>query len=180
MALDASAVVVGVTGNLYVAPTGTAAPADAATALPAEWVDLGFISADGITETPTDDVSEITAWQNATVVRKTTTKSEVAWSLALIETNQDVLELYFKGSQFDVEGKKISDVGAASDQRSFVIDVIDGTQIHRRYIPLGEVTERAEQTITSEDAVAWGITITAYPSGGRRVDHMFSEALPVD
>ena len=50
MALDSDNVIVAVTGAVYVAPTGTAAPTASDSTLNVAFVDLGYVSADGITE----------------------------------------------------------------------------------------------------------------------------------
>ena len=50
MALDSDNVRVAVTGAVYVAPTGTAAPNYSDDALNVAFQDLGYVSADGIAE----------------------------------------------------------------------------------------------------------------------------------
>lgn len=165
MTLLASNVRVGITGELSVAPVGTAAPTSSVSALNASFKGLGYVSEDGVTETPNDTVENIVAWQNATVVRAVTTESFFTFQMTLIETKGEVVELYYKGSSVSVVGAgeyKIEVTGAESDPRAFVLDVIDGSKHYRTYIPNGEVTERGEITYATAEAIGYDITITAY------------------
>ena len=56
-----------VTGAVRNAPLGTTPPTNATTALPAGWIDLGYIGEDGVTETLTRDTEKKKAWGGATV-----------------------------------------------------------------------------------------------------------------
>lgn len=176
MVLNSANVRVGITGAIYVAPTGTAAPVDAATALAADWVDVGYISADGVEQVPTDETTELQAWQRAAVVRRLTTKSMWEFKFAVMETNKTGVELYYKGYTFDASGQKISVGGAAPDPRSFVLEVVDGDQSKRLYIPRGEVTSREPIKYANEEAVVYGVTVTAYEVDGRFFDEFYSVA----
>ena len=87
MALDATQVRVGVTGAVYVAPTGTTLPTDATTSLAVAFDDVGYISEDGVTETQDTDTNDIVAWQNGAVVRKIQTSHDLTYSFAMLETS---------------------------------------------------------------------------------------------
>lgn len=83
MANDATKVSVGkpkTSGSVYWAPKGTAAPTDATTALAAEFVHLGYISEDGVTQAKDDDSDEIVAWGGDTVV---TTHGGIKYTLEM-------------------------------------------------------------------------------------------------
>ena len=46
------------------------------------------------------------------------------------------------------------------------------------YLPSAEVTERGDQEVTSENAVKYQVTLTAYPdSNGVKVNHFWSGAI---
>ena len=70
MSLDASNVEVAVTGALYLAPLDTPLPTDSETPLNDAFRNVGYLSEDGITETPEEDTQEIRAWQNGDIVRR--------------------------------------------------------------------------------------------------------------
>ena len=121
MTLLAAAVRIGITGELYVAPVGTAAPTNTTSALNAAFKGLGYVDEDGIEELPDDTVERIRAWQNATVVRATTTESSLQLKCRLIETKGEVLKVYHKGSTVDIVSAghwKIDVKGAQSDPRA--------------------------------------------------------------
>lgn len=169
MALLASNVRIGVTGELYSAPKGTARPTNSTSVLNAAYVGLGYVSEDGVTEAPDDNVEQIVAWQGATVVRSNTTQATASLQLTLIETKGKVLELYHKGSTVAVVGTgqwKIDVKAPVEDRRQFVLDVIDGAKHIRFDIGDGEVTERAEIVYANGEPVGYEITITCYPDSG--------------
>lgn len=160
MALDSDNVRVAVSGAVYVAPTGTTAPTDSGSALDAAFVDLGYVSADGITETIDRSTNQIRAWQNGSLVREITSEGTYSVEMTFIETKEDVLELYYGGS---VTGGAIEiDPASSGGRKSFVIDVVDGSAVERIYIPAGEITSVGERTLASGEAIGYQVTITAY------------------
>jgi len=160
MALDSDNVRVAVSGAVYVAPTGTTAPTTSSSALDAAFVDLGYVSADGITENIDRTTNQIRAWQNGSLVREITSEGTYSVDLTFIETKEDVLELYYGATnasgQFDI------DPASSGGRKSFVIDVVDGTAVERVYIPAGEITALGTRTLASGEAVGYQVTITAY------------------
>lgn len=165
MATDASAVRVAVTGAVYIAPTGTTAPTDATTALDAAWKGVGYISEDGVKESNDTETEEIKAWQNSDIVRKTITKNETSYQFTMIETNAASLGLFY-GKTIATGDKQHVIGGATSGKFAAVIDVIDGNNVVRRFVPQAEVTERGEVTFSASDAVGYEVTLTAYPDSG--------------
>lgn len=164
MALDSDNVRVGVTGAVYVAPVDTDAPTDSSEALDAAFVDLGYVSADGITETIDRSTNQIRAWQNGSLVREVTSEGTYSVELTFIETSQAVLELYY-GSSI-TGGALDGDPTSTGGRKSFVIDVVDGDIVERIYIPAGEITSLGERTIATGEAIGYQVTITAYADAG--------------
>lgn len=166
MATDAGNVQVAVTGAVYFAPIGDATatpPTDASTALAAGWKDVGYISEDGVTEANDTESEEIKAWQNSDIVRKTITKNETSYNFTIIETNANALSLFY-GKNVASGDTTHTIGGAVTGKVKMVVDVIDGSQHIRRYIPEAEVTERGEVTFAATDAVGYDVTVTAYPN----------------
>lgn len=165
MALDANEVRVAISGEIYVAPVGTAAPTNASTPLAPGWVGLGYVHEDGITESYEEDSEAIPAWQNAATVRNVTTASEARFEFSVIQSSPAVIELYHKGSEMvEVPGGEFSMKVKAptSDVRAICIDVVDGDRLERIYMPSAEVVERGEITYASSEAVGYALTIAAY------------------
>lgn len=160
MALDSDNVRVAVTGAVYVAPTGTTSPSYADDTLDAAFTDLGYVSADGIVETIDRSTEQIRSWQDGSLVREITSEGTYSVELTFIETNQDVVELYYGATL--ASGSLDIDPRSSGGRQSFVIDVIDGTSIERTYISSGEITSVGERTLASGEAIGYTVTITAY------------------
>lgn len=159
MALDSDNVRVAVTGAVYVGLTTAAAPTTSSSTLTG-FTDLGYVSADGITETIDKTTSQIRAWQNGALVREVVSEGTYSIQMTFIETNEDVLELYFGSTITD--GVLNGDPTKSGGRKSFVVDVVDGTIVERTYIPAGEITAVGERTLASGEAIGYNVTITAY------------------
>jgi hypothetical protein len=159
MALDSDNVRVAVTGAVYVGPTSSTAPSSSSSTLTG-FTDLGYVSADGITETFDKTTSQIRAWQGGALVREVISEGTYSVTLTFIETKLEVLELYFGSTITD--GELNGDPTASGGRKSFVMDIVDGSIIERTYIPAGEVTAVGERTLASGEAVGYNVTITAY------------------
>jgi hypothetical protein len=175
MTLDSDNVRVAVSGAVYVAPIGTTAPTDSGTALNASFKDLGFISADGIAETIDRSTNQIRAWQNGSLVREVTSEGTYSVSLTFLETNLDVLQLYYGATITD--GALDGDPTSTGGRKSFVIDVVDGDTVERTYIPAGEITAVGERTLASGEAIGYNVTITAYADAGSTTFKKFFSVL---
>lgn len=171
MALSADNVNVAVTGKVYVAPTTATAPTASDSSLTG-FVELGYVSADGITVSHDRSTSQIRAWQNSDLVREVATEATTTYSLMLLESNEEVIETYFGAT---ITGGKIEvNPSATGGRKSWVIDVVDGTDLIRHYIPTGEVTAVEAQTFANGEAIMYGITITAYVAEDRVADVYYS------
>jgi hypothetical protein len=173
MALTADNVVVGITGRVYIAPVDTAAPTDSTTALDAGFVDLGYVSTDGVEFATDKSTAQIRAWQKADLVREIVTEATVTYSFMLLESSQAVIEAYFGSTM--TAGKITLDPSATGGRKSFVIDVIDGDKAIRHYVPTAEILSVDAQTISNGEALMYGLTVTAYSSAGRTADIFYSE-----
>lgn len=161
---DVTNVLAGAGGIVSVAPTGSTLPTTTAATLDAAFVDVGLISEDGLEVNASADYQTIKAWDGSTV-RKIQSSFDPTFKFTMMETNAESLELYWSGSTVESNtGESKIEIGAfASDRRSFVIDVEDGTRIIRYVLPVAEVTERTAIAHKNTEAVAYGITLTAYP-----------------
>ena len=170
MALTAENVNVAVTGKVYVAPTSATAPTASDSSLTG-FTELGYVSADGIEVAHDRSTNQIRAWQNSDLVREVTTEATTTYKLTLLESNEDVIEAYFGASI--VSGKIEVNPASTGGRKSWVIDVVDGSNVIRHYIPSGEVTAVESQTFANGEAIGYGITITAYASEGRVADAFY-------
>ena len=168
MALTSANVRVGVTGSVYKAPTGTAAPTDTGTALNVAFVELGYVSGAGLTETRSVASQDIKAWQNAEVVRTVVTEGKVTYQFTLIETTEAVLEAYYgTAATLGVsEGSITVRPTTTGGRASWVFNVVDGAELLRIYIAEGEITEWGDIVYASGEPIGYQVTVTAYPVSG--------------
>ena len=165
MAQVASNVRVGVTGAVYKAPTGTALPTSVSAALNAAFRDVGYISEDGVTTSTPTDTNDIRAWQNGDIVRRVQTSHDFTIAFTMIETNAEVLEMYY-GNFTAGPGGASGVVEVRSEQGwrgEIVLHVVDDDQLIRVVVPDGQITERDDVAYVNGDAIAYGVTITCYP-----------------
>lgn len=184
MATNSELARLGVTGALYVAPLGTTAPTDLG-AWGTGWVDLGYISDDGVTESVSEDRQDFTPWQESTPIRTDVTSSTLTFQATLWESKAATISLYYRVSEADmtVTGTAPNEVVSfsqsgkpARDTRAFGIDVVDGTYHRRIILPFAEVTDRGDITYKSDTLIGYDVTITAYPgSDGVSVKRLFKE-----
>lgn len=161
MSKDNTEVRVAVDGVIASGPLTATAPTDAVAALPSGFVDLGYVSEDGVTETSTQTVEKIRAWQKAAVVRQTVTEGESTFPYTLIQTNAAVLAEYY-GATVANDGSIVLDPTRERPHRSYIIDVIDGDELIRTYIPDGQVTEVGDQVYQNGQPIGYEMTLTAY------------------
>jgi len=163
MALDASNVLVGFTGEVFYAPvnevTPVTMPTDATTALNGAFVGVGYNTEDGVDETPNEQWTEIRAWQKGAVVRKIRTQEDWTWGFAMLETNPKSQEVYY--GNYSAGGVKIG--GQNATRGHWVIEVIDGDDKLRIVIPDGEITGRGSHSYQTDEGIAYPVTLSAYP-----------------
>lgn len=154
---------VATTGAIYVAPTGTTLPTTPTGALNAAFLahNVGYISEDGISMGVSEDITDIKAWQNASVVRKIQTGHDVTFHFTMLETASDPLSLYFG----NFAGSAVTVSATTLAHNCYVIQIEDGDDDIRIVIPDGQVTERGDLTFANGDAIKYEVTLTAFPDG---------------
>lgn len=140
------------------APTGTAGTT-------VGFAGLGYVGDGGVTETRDRSSDDIKAWQNADTVRTIVTDAKLTYSFTLIETSKATVELYYGTTVTTaaLEGNFTIVPANTGGRRSFIIDVIDGAELLRTYIPSGEVTEVGDKVFSNGEAIGYEVTVTAYP-----------------
>ena len=177
MTLEASNVRVGISGRIYYAPLNTTAPESATDTLDGAFVDMGYITTDGLEFNRERSTSDIRAWQDSALIRTVQTEGTVTYTFTLMETKPEVIEAYF-GSEM-IDGKIELNPKNTGGRKSFVFDVVDEENGEvkrvRHYVPTGEITAVEAQTYVTGEAISYGMTVTAYIEDGRSADIMFSE-----
>ena len=156
-----------IAGAISVGATSLTLPTDATTALATGFVNLGYISEDGLTNENERNSEDIKAWGGDIVLSIQDEKTDT-FSTVLIEAlNVNVLKAYFGDDNVTgdlTNGISITVNSDELDEKAWVVDMImRGGALHRIVIPNGKVTATEELTYVDNEVTGYGITITAYP-----------------
>lgn len=168
-----------ISGAVYVAPSGTTVPTDATTPLDEAFVCLGYVSEDGLSNNNEMDVSAIKAWGGMIVLRSLNELND-EFSLSLIESeNVDVLKTVYGSNNVTVDGSgniAVHVVAEDPEEKVWAFELaLRGNRAKRIVVPSGAITTRDEIVYNDSDAVAYGITISAYPDASNQTHHEYLE-----
>lgn len=152
-------------GAVYRAPLGTALPTDAVTALNEAFVDMGYVSEDGVTNSNTIESDDVKAWGGDTVLSLQTDKTDT-FAMTLIESmNINVLKAVFGDSNVTgtlADGIVVKANADEQEDAAWVIDMIArGNVKHRVVIPSGKISEVGDTVYSDTEAVGFEVTVTA-------------------
>ena len=150
---------------VYVAPLGTTLPTSATANLNAAFVDLGWVSEDGVTNSISRDTTKHYAW-GGEVVKVTQDKYTETVKLTLLETSSAVLKVVYGDNNVtaggDYQSIKVEHSRLMLERKSFVIDFIDGDHAGRIVIREGQVTEVGDVVYVHKDLTRYEITIDVF------------------
>lgn len=165
---NADNIIVGSGGKIYIAQTNTTLPTTIDGALDNNFIDLGFLSEDGITLSSSVDITDITAFQSLLPVRKVVTARGFELSFVVREFSQDAVLFAFGGGSFaSAGGTTTFTPPSASDavyERSLVAEWNDGNKDYRIVINRCIVSDGVESNITRTDAVDLPLTVSVLSS----------------
>lgn len=166
MAVDIDQIRAYVNGAVYCTDSGVvaAAPTSAGGSLDVLFKEVGAISEDGISESTSQDRTDIYIWQGAQLARRIPGQYNKTWTLAVAEVNAATMSAHFPGSTVTqtVEGLSIAEKPPVTDIRQWVLHGIDGTRAERIYIPKGEITERGDVVWSSGAITVREWTLSGY------------------
>lgn len=170
-ALDPTQVVVGTNNGpgLYLAPPGTAGPADTVTAWPVGWNILGYASDDGATVGSNTDTNEITPWQSIVPLLTVVTKRLVTMKFTLWQLNELTLGLYFDADPpTPTSGAIAMQVRSDKPQHLYAVgvDAADTNHAFRVIFPRASLSDAADMQIKRGEAVPLEVTLTALDTAG--------------
>lgn len=151
---------------VYVGNVGTTAPTSPTTTPAAGFIELGWLSDDGLTEVRELDSDQKRAWQGAAIVRTVRTSDTRRFKFVCWETNKTTMGLMRPGSTpTSSTGITTTPVKAYTGQdiRAWVIDQRDGSIDVRKVIPTGEVVEVGDIVSQNGEIVAYEMTVECYP-----------------
>lgn len=167
---DATKVSVGkpkVGGAIHWAPIGSTLPTSATASLDAAFVELGYVSEDGLTNNNSPESDTVKAWGGDTVLNLQTDRPDTFAFTLLESLNSDVLKTIYGSSNVTIDGSgNISVKATAQDMPSgaWVFDMIlKGGRAKRIVVPNGTISELGEITYKDDEAVGYNVTITDVP-----------------
>lgn len=161
---NVSAATPGVSGAIYRAPIGTTLPTDASTTLDVAFVELGYVSEDGLVNTNSPETENIKEWGGTDVLNVLTEKTD-EWQCTLIEVlNVNVLKAIYGASNVTGTLSTGITVTANTDEQEEAIWVVDMVMrngvLKRVVIPNGKISELGDITYKRDEAVGYEVTLT--------------------
>lgn len=166
MAQTADEIRVAQFGRVYVANVGTAVAATPAVPLAGSFIELGYVTEDGVTFNVTPNVEEIRSWQKATPTRRFVTGRDAVVSFTLQQFNADNFVFAFGGGSVSEVSSGIYEYTPPADtddlaEKCLVVDSQDGS-IHDRYhVYRGSIMEGVEANLQRTGASLLPITFAA-------------------
>ncbi len=153
-------------GHVYRAPYGTALPTDAKTALSSAYIDMGYISEDGVTNANTPESEIIKAWGGIPVLTVQTSKEDKYKLKFISAMNVEVQKMVY--SSDNVTGTSVSASGGLTvkanskelEDYTYVIEMLArGNVAHRVVIPCAKPTEIGDIVYKDNDTVGYDVTL---------------------
>lgn len=172
MAKSTSQIVIGANGSVFVAPVGTTAPADIATAWAAAWVDLGYASEDGVTFRDSKSTERINVWQMFHAARHIVTEVDTSASFVLRQWSKDTVPFAFGGGTITTTAGPPAHYlytppsPEVIQEKAVGIEWIDGTKTYRLVLPRVMVTEGVETNLTRTGPSDLPITVSVMGTDG--------------
>lgn len=170
-------------GHVYRAPLGTTIPTTAVATLATAFVDMGYISEDGVTNSNSPESDTIKAWGGTPVLNVQTSKDDTYQLTFISAMNAEVQKMVYGDD--NVTGTDVSTGIAVTanakelEDYIYVIDMIaKGNVAHRVVIPQAKPTAIGDITYTDSDVVGYDTTLgcTADASGNTHYEYWQSIA----
>lgn len=169
MAQTAEEIVVAANGKVWTAPSDEAAldlPDDVVTALGAAWMEVGFVSEDGVTFTDGRTIEDVLAWQSFYPVRRLVSAKTSTFAFVMRQWDTATVSLAFGGGTVDVSGGGDMIYTPPSpeviDTRALCVEWQDGDRNFRmvspRGIVTGDVTANLVRTAAADLPIEYSVT----------------------
>lgn len=166
-----------ISGAVYRAALGSTIPTDATTALAAAYKCMGYVSEDGMTNSNTLSSTDIKAWGGDIVLSIQDEKNDKFQFKLLEVLNPDVLKAVHGAANVTGSLSTGITVDVNSTEQEEAIWVFElamrDSAIKRIVVPDAKITEIGDVVYSDSDAVAYDITLTAYPDSSGDTHHEY-------
>lgn len=147
---NADAVVIGGTAAIWVAPSGTTVPTEFDDALDAAFGSVGYTTEDGVKFNDEKTIGAVRAHQSFYPIRRFIENRDATLEFTMLEWDRRTVELAFGGGTWTTPSpgsfKYTPPDPETVDERTMVVDIEDGTTVHRIVVPSGLVVSNTEST----------------------------------
>lgn len=154
--------------RLLLAPVGATEPATIDADFGGAWDDMGFLS-DPPAFARNRSTTDVEAWNAADPIR-TLTQSDISTvELKLMQTNQEVLALYFGPLTFTTEGGGVSiepDTAAADIEKAICLELVDGADKLRVFWRRCDVSTTGDWSMDKAAAIIYDVTLQRLAPAG--------------
>lgn len=177
----ASQTLIGASGTVYVGTPGATitAPTSEVSVLDTDFVELGFVSEDGVKFRDSKDVGSLRAWQTPYDVRRFVTGRDFEVEFALEQWNWHTVPFAFGGGTLTEPTpghyKFVPPDADDLDERALVVDWVDGARKYRLFLPRGLVTTPVEVNIKRDEGAMFPITFGAIFDGTNPAFAIFTD-----
>jgi hypothetical protein len=172
MGQDAAELHVAQSGSVNAAPVGTTMPTTPTASLDAAFIDLGYMTEDGVTFSSSPTVEEIRAWQAADPIRRTVTQRVFSAAISAMQVNQENFVVAYGGGSWSSPSAGIYKYTpplptAALAEQAVVVRSTDGSKHNNYNIFRTNVVEAVESSLSRSAAQLLPVNFSALtPSGG--------------
>lgn len=169
-------------GAIFYAPVGTTLPTDATMALAAAFVNCGYVSEDGVTNSFAPATDKVKAWGGDTVKVLQTDRPD-DYSFTLIETlKKEVRKVVYGDNNVteDASGNlTIKATAEPLESRSWVIDmIVEGGRADRIVIPNGTLSDLGDIVYKDDDITGYAVTLSDVPDANGVYHYEYISAEP--
>lgn len=150
-------------GGIAFAPSGTSLPESANEALDSSFVNVGYVSTDGVTRSIGLDSTTVNAWGGAVAAVLSGTKTETFKFKVIEAYNVDLLGMVFGKATGTLDtGITVESNSLPQDEHEWVITMLEtDSNGHRVVIPRGVITEIGDVVYVDNDVTGYELTLTA-------------------
>lgn len=154
-------------GAIHRAPVGTPLPTNATSDLDKAFVEMGYLSEDGLTNSNSPDTDTVKAWGGDTVLVVQNGKDDTFQGTFIEAKNLEVLKMVYGEDNVSGDLDTGITVKANADEAesyAYVVDMILRDNVLKRIvIPSAKVSEVGDITYSDGDAVGYETTLNAAP-----------------